>query len=316
MNRQKDVNRFSYSRLSTYQQCPRKHSYMYVEQIEPAALNQFTVPGKLFHEAIEKILNKEDPDPIFKKFRALCQSGELDREADLLELLVTEYMNYYKKAYARENTLLVEHQSEDQFDEDHYFTAVIDQVYERDGILTIRDLKTTSGSFKWDFEKVKTSPQLLIYALYAEEKIGQPIDAIEIDEVRLAKLEEPPINNNGKPSADKRRLTNVTYEAFYNALEERGLEDDKSYKDVLQYLEDRGHPLFKRTSFQLLSQEMIQNNLEDLRELYESMLENRKFRTRGPLCNYCDYKQLCELDLHGSTTEDREILITHIQRKR
>lgn len=313
---EKDANRFSFSRFSKFHVCPRQHHYAYVEQIESEAVNAFTKPGGLFHEAIEKFLKDEDMNRPIEEFRDLCRKGELEMEPDTLEAIVKEYLQYYRDDYAMENTLLVEHKVEDYFDEKHYLSAYIDQAYEREGMVVVRDLKTTTRRLKYTHDNVETNQQLLLYAAYAEQYLGRPIDAIEIDEVKLAKMGEVPITNSGKVSIDKRKLDGVTYDMYYEELCERGLEDDKNYQDILDWLKKRGHPLFNRVRVQVLNKAVLKDNVNDLYNTYEQMVTGKvMYRVRGPLCNYCDYKELCKLDMHAPTDADRKILIDRISGK-
>ena len=92
------------------------------------------------------------------------------------------------------------------------------------------------------------------------------------------------------------------------------LDDAPEYQGVLEYLQKRGHPLFKRTRCQLLDQTMLSSNIEDLYDAYKGCKSGSKQRVRGPLCEYCAYKQLCELDFYMPTPDDRKIIIDKIKK--
>lgn len=317
----KDIHRFSFSRFKTFHTCPRKHNYQYIEQIVTEE-NQYTIPGKLFHKCIEQFLKNEDMSETIEEFRKLCMVGTLDMEPDLLEYVVSKYLQYYAKDYSLQKTLLVEKEYTESLEGDDYITLVVDQAYEWFGATIIRDIKTTQKKLKYTLEDVIHNQQLLLYLPYVENDLGVKVDAVQIDEVRFAKLQDVPINNNGKPTADKRRLDLVCYEDYYELLCSMGLETEKEYQPALDYLRERGHPLFNRITAQVLDQAVVDANAQDMLATYYTIksqeestaLSNTSYRIKGPLCNYCPFKELCEHDMHALTTAEREMLIEKIQK--
>ena len=88
------MSNFSYSRLSTYNQCPRKHNYMYEEKITTEG-NEYLILGKLFHDCIDKATKGEDIQPVLNDYEAKVQVGILTTESGLLEDVVKKYLAYY-----------------------------------------------------------------------------------------------------------------------------------------------------------------------------------------------------------------------------
>lgn len=308
----KDIHRFSYSRLSTFKTCPRKHYYTYIEQIETPEENIYTTSGKMFHQCVELTLKGKSCEPIYKEWIRLTTSGKLELPPDLLEYIVPMYFQYYGKEYSMENTIFIEHEFKDELEDDDYLVGAIDQMFNKQ-YNYIRDIKTTLNNLKYTHDDVVLNQQLLLYCLYAEEELNTKIDAIQIDEVRLAKLQPVPYRNNGKPSTDKKLLSLVTYEDYYEALETLGLEKEKEYQPVLDYLQQRGHPLFNRVTVQILNRNVLQSNAEDILETYKVAKQQYKFRSHGPLCKYCAYKELCELDAMNPDIQSRQAIINKIK---
>jgi CRISPR/Cas system-associated exonuclease Cas4 (RecB family) len=313
----KDIHRYSFSRFKTFHTCPRKHQYQYVEQLETEE-SAVTIPGKLFHKCIEQFLNDEDMSDTINEFKSLCMSGKLDMEPDLLEYIVSKYLQYYAKDYSSEKHLMVEKEFNEPLLDDDYITLVVDQAVEKDNLITVRDIKTTTNKLKYTFDDVVRNQQLLLYVPYVENELQAKVDMIQIDEVRMAKLQEVPINKNGKPTADRRRLDLVSYEDYLDVLTSMGLDTEKEYQPVLDYLRERGHPLFNRVTAQVLDPAMVDANASDMLATYviaKSMttlyLEGKDptYRVRGPLCKYCAYQHLCEYDMHGVTQAERDIII-------
>lgn len=308
----KDIKRFSFSRFKTFQTCPRKHYYTYVEQIETEE-SATTIPGKLFHECIEKYLKKEDMEPVFAEFSSLCTRGKLELEPDLLPYIVSKYLQYYDSEYSRETTVMVEHEFVDDLEDEDKLMLIVDQAfYDEHGYLVVRDMKTTQGKLKYTQDDVMYNQQLYMYLPYVENALGQKVDAVEIDEIKLAKLQPVPIKSNGKPSIDKRLLDLVTYEDYYDCLCERGLEDEREFQPILEYLQQRGHPLFRRVRCQVLDQNIVATNSQDLLDTYHSAKTLAAYRVKGPLCNYCAYKELCTLDYSAPSDIERDIIIEKI----
>jgi len=313
---EKDEHRFSVSRLKTFKTCPRKHHYMYIEKIhEPD--NEFTICGSLFHKCLELILTGEEEQcqEVYQEFADLCRNGVLQQEPDLLQYIVDEYFRYYGATYLKENTLAVEKEYKQPIADDDYFVRKIDQILEVSGLFGIRDYKTTLNTLKYEYDDVKLDEQLLTYVPAVEEDIIHKIDFIEIDEVRLAKLQEVPLLKNGKPSTNKGSLSLVAYEDYLDALTLQGLEDNEEYKAILDWLKQRGHPLFNRIRVQLLDRSVIDSMNNDMNETYLSAVADPIYRCKGPLCNFCAFKHLCELDYYNPSEKDREAVIAQIESK-
>ena len=317
-NHQKDIHRYSFSRFKTFHTCPRKHQYQYVEQLESEE-STVTIPGKLFHKCIEQFLNDEDMSDTINEFKSLCMSGKLDMEPDLLEYIVSKYLQYYAKDYTSEKHLMVEKEFNEPLEDEDYITLIVDQAFEKDNLITVRDIKTTQNKLKYTYDDVVHNQQLLLYVPYVENELNAKVDMIQIDEVRMAKLQDVPINNNGKPTADRRRLELVSYEDYLDVLTSMGLDTEKEYQPILDYLRERGHPLFNRVTAQVLDSSVIDANAQDMLNTYHTIKNQidpsigvNSYRVRGPLCKYCAYQHLCDYDMHGMTIAEREIIVDEL----
>lgn len=310
----KDIKRFSFSRLKTFQTCPRKHYYNYVEQIETEE-TATTIPGKMFHECIELYFQGKDMQPVFQQFSALCSTGKLDLEPDLLAYIVPKYLQHYAKEFAEERSVMVEHTFEDDLEDDDKLVMIVDEAfYDKNDYLVVRDRKTTLNKLKYTQDDVMYNQQLYLYLPYVEDALGHQVDAVEIDEIKLAKLQPVPLKNNGKPSIDKKLLELVTYEDYYDYLASRGLETEKEFQPILEWLQQRGHPLFRRVRCQVLDQNIIASNAQDLLDTYHSAKTQVSYRVKGPLCNYCSFKELCQLDYSIPSSAERAMIIQKISK--
>jgi len=318
-NHPKNINLYGYSRFKSYQRCPQAHYYEYVEGIEIDSGYHATF-GLLFHLAVEEELSNrcgnQVPYTAIKTFKDLCLKGQLQAEPDLLEYIVNAYFEYYAKEYAAEQLLLIEETIEDDLTDNNKFSCTIDQYLETNGLNLLRDIKTTTGPLKYEYEDVLNNQQLLLYSAYVEDYTQTKVNILQIDEVRIAKLMPVPFTTRNKPSIDKKRLELVTYEAYLDALQQQNLETAPEYQAILDYLCKRGHPLFNRISIQLVDPNIPAANAEDMLNTYNNMLANQQapFRNRGSACKYCGYRELCQLDMSNPSTTLRLDCINNLQK--
>ena len=117
---------------------------------------------------------------------------------------------------ANEKTVMIEHEFEDDLEDGDKLVLIVDQAfYDANDYLVVRDMKTTLNKLKYTQDDVMYNQQLYMYLPYVENELSHKVDAIEIDEIKLAKLKPVPLKANGKPSIDKKQLDLVTYEDYY-----------------------------------------------------------------------------------------------------
>jgi hypothetical protein len=98
-----------------------------------------------------------------------------------------------------------------------------------------------------------------------------------------------------------------------------GLDTEREYQPVLDYLKERGHPLFNRVTAQVLDSAVVDANAQDMLNTYYTIKNQmdpsigvNSYRVRGPLCKFCAYQHLCEYDMHGMTMAEREIIVDEL----
>lgn len=309
----KDINRYSYSRLDTFKSCPRKHHYLYVEQL-PEPENEYALSGTLFHKAVQYVITGQDPEEVYQEWKEAVDQGRMHIERDLLEYVVNLYFTHYYKDYQDEDTVIVEQEFVRDLDDKDYFVMRLDQAYRYKGMLGVRDIKTTRGPRKYNPENVQTNMQLLTYVPAIENYLNEKVDFVEIDEVRLAKLaDQVPLIKNGKPSTSLDVLQLVTADLYREELEKQHLMDDQKYTNVLFLLEQRGHPLFNRVKVQLLNRGLLDTNEEEIESLYIAASIDTKYRIKdAQKCFMCPFKQVCEHDEQVGGSKFREQLVENI----
>jgi hypothetical protein len=284
---------------------------MYEEKIYTEG-NEFLILGDLFHQCLDKAYKGESFEPVLSDYEAKVKVGVLSTESGMLEDVVKRYLDHYE---LDEEIIASEYVIEEEWEDGDTFKGIIDRIVSNDNIVTIRDTKTTQSPLSYTTNQVKFNTQLLTYCSLVQENLNMVVDEYEIDEVRLAMIQPVPINANGKPTADKKRLGLVLYEDYRNKLCEMGLENEPEYAAILDYLEKRGHPLFKRTKVQLLDQNILASNIQDIAQTYEKIKLGHDNRVRGKLCEYCAYQELCNLDFYMPDDDSRAILINKLKKQ-
>lgn len=309
-------NRYSYSRFKTFQSCPKKHEYVYQELLETED-NIFLTLGKVFHELLEAHYKGLDLTPIKQSYYDMVDQNKINTDRDLMDYVFHRYLDYYYAEDYNETVISIEDEIEEPLEDEDYLVMKIDRIVQKKDseMFFLRDTKTTIKNLKYTPSDVMNNQQLLFYLPYVENKYGIVIDAIEIDEVRLAKLDPVPMTTKGRPSANKQLLGLVLYEDYYNALAEMGLENADEYKSILDYLEKRGHPLFQRISYQVVDRSIIESNLMDMKSVYYTTKTGANYRNVSMLCQFCPFQDLCNLDKTFPSDQDREILIRNIKPK-
>jgi hypothetical protein len=316
MSNEKDPKRFSYSRFKTFQTCPKKHEYIYKELLGSDD-NIFLILGKLFHSMLEAHYKGLPLDSIKKEYYDMVDQNKVNTEKDLLDYVFQRYLDYYYAEDYNEDIIGIEDEIEETLEGEDKLVMKIDRIVRKkdSDMIFLRDTKTTIKHLKYTPADVMGNQQLLFYLPYVENKYGMVIDAIEVDEVRLSKLEPVPLTQKGRPSANKQLLGLVLYEDYYNALAEMGLEKADEYQSILEYLEKRGHPLFQRISYQVVDRNIVNSNLMDMQSVYYTTKSGANYRNVSMLCQFCAFQDLCNLDKTFPSDQDREILIRNIKPK-
>jgi len=191
---------YSPSRLSTYEQCPRRYRFHYVDKIdreEAKTIEAFT--GGLVHDALEKLykdlrlgsLLVKDAllvyfDSLWKKewskeIKIVRDSTNADQFRDLGHRCLIQYYDRYAP-FDQGETLGLETKVFFPLDKEGRYTieGYIDRLVRgRDGTLEIHDYKTGSGNLPSRSE-LRSDRQLALYSIGAQKEWGdgRPVRSI------------------------------------------------------------------------------------------------------------------------------------------
>lgn len=184
-NRDRLVERYSFSKLSSWWVCPYGYFLRYIEH-KAGIGNAFASYGTLVHEIMEKYAKGEaelwDLPQMFEWLfdSAVQEKFPPNKYVDLRESYYKQGLSFLKTfaGYDKYKILGVEEEFELSID-DWNFVGVIDLVFEdENGRLIIRDYKS-KASFKNEEEQHKYARQLYLYALYVKEKYGRYPDELQ-----------------------------------------------------------------------------------------------------------------------------------------
>ena len=300
-------NRWSYSRINSFSRCPRKHHYSYKEELRGKS-NIHIKLGDYFHRILDAHHKGEDVEAIIKKYEEEARVGSIEHEEELMRHVYNEYVSWYEP----DDVMYTEQEFIEEWENGDYIIAKVDLIRRHNELVIARDTKTTTKKFKHDIGSVRHNQQLLLYKPIIEEGLGITVDGVEIDEVRLDICRPPLINKNGRPTADVRKLGNVKHETYLNTLKSMGLEKAEEYQKALGELAKRGHPLFNRVTIDCIDDKAISENLNDLYGFYKLAKTGCKSRVRSILCDYCEFRLLCDAEYTDLDDEGRQFIVDKI----
>ncbi|MEX0592695.1 MAG: PD-(D/E)XK nuclease family protein [Nitriliruptoraceae bacterium] len=225
--------RLSFSRIDSYQNCPRKFRYAYIDRL-PSVPSPHLSFGSSVHAALEQFYDRKLPGcpPVDELLDALYTAWESEGFADLDR---DEQVAFYRQA---QQVLRRYHQRVEgtyrlpaateawfdmPFDDEAVVVGSIDRVdRDDDGALHVVDYKTNRRA--QDRQRVAKSLQLGIYALACEHLFGQrpatvsldflvpgievavPIDDIDLDAAHTAVIDTARAIREGKYEPTPNRL--------------------------------------------------------------------------------------------------------------
>ncbi|MCK4836063.1 MAG: PD-(D/E)XK nuclease family protein [Candidatus Aminicenantes bacterium] len=171
----------SYSQINTYQNCPQKYYFSYIEEISPP-VNEKIFLGVVFHATLEHYFNqkisgneikKQELVTLFcEKFRTLREEREIfwDSSQAEIEDRGISFIKYFENNLAPGITpLMVEKELEVELAEVGVRLKGILDLVEQD--FSITDFKTTNA--KWSGSRMKRSfLQMVIYKYLFEQSFG------------------------------------------------------------------------------------------------------------------------------------------------
>lgn len=246
---------YSHSKLSTFEQCPLKYKYKYIDKLKPLIENTIEAHlGSAVHDTLEWLYNsvKEKPNIV-----------------PSIEQIITYYADAWQKSYSK-NILIVKKElsSKDYFNK---------------GVEFLINYYTKHFPFK---DGTIECEKRIVIELNSDVKLQGYIDRL----VYNSETEEYEIHDyktaNTLPTQEK--IENDRQLALYSVAIKELFGQDKEVCLIWHYLAHNQKICSKKTNRQLeeLKQEII--------ELIKEIEATENFPAQeSALCNWCEYKKAC-----------------------
>jgi len=177
---------YSYSAISSYENCPLKFKLAYIEKIQPMRKSVEAFMGSRVHEALEKLYR----DKLYEKTCSLdellnfynerwkrkmderifvVKEYDIENYRKMGEKYLIEYYNEYKP-FDEGRTIALEKNVYFPLNEKYWVKGVIDRLTERDGVYEVHDYKTSL--YLPSQKEIEEDCQLALYALAVDHLYG------------------------------------------------------------------------------------------------------------------------------------------------
>lgn len=300
----------SYSRVSTYLGCPYCHYLAYEEGWTKKKTERPLYFGSDFHKLLE-YRNKTKEKIEQAKQEITDQYYELngDQQAELGEnylenlfAIFDDYCDVWKDAPLPDKT-------EIEFNlpiatyhgEDVIFKGFIDELYFKDGGITVGEHKTFSKMPAKDFLVMNTQKSL--YAKAVQILYGEYPRTILWDYIH-SKAPDYPVwleKSHRFSSAASQKITPYSWK---RACEERGITDEAVIAEGNKYSQNIANFYF-RTEMDYIP-EMIENIWDGFKYTCKDIVcRGKKNKTKNLTysCSWCGYRDICHAELTGGNVE-------------
>lgn len=256
----------SHSKLSTFEQCPQKYKFGYIDKIDTGIKSIEAFMGDMVHRALEKLYK----DLKFEK---------LNTEQDLVDFYHEEWEKHW------EDSILV---VKKQYTKDNYKDK---------GERMIRDYYKKYHPFNQE-TTIGLETQWY-YDLNEEHKIHVRIDRLAMPEEGVYEIHDYKTNSSLKTQEE---LDKDRQLAVYSMGVKKQFPDAKKVILVWHFLDFNKEMRSTRTT----------QELEELRKEVISLIgeieKTDEYPPRqSPLCDYCEFKQICPLWKHLFITEEKTV---------
>jgi putative RecB family exonuclease len=244
---------YSYSRLTTFEQCPLKFKFRYIDRIIPKIEKSFEAHlGKVVHSSLEWLYTQVKENKI---------PG--------IDELISEYINNWQEEYSPE---MINN------------TSLTPEDYLNKGIQFLTTYYTQNHPF--DDNTIEVEKEIIVELDGKEHKILGFIDRLAYN-IQTGEYEIHDYKTANNPPS-KEKLEKDRQLALYSLAIKSIYGQEKEVKMVWHFLAYNTRVSIKKTNQELdqLKKETLEliNKIESTKEFSPC---------KSPLCNWCEYKPIC-----------------------
>ena len=297
----------SYSRLTTFMDCPYKFHLRYNEGIRRKAVVRPLSFGSDFHELLEKRTHPEEVAKVLDRIRNDFY-GLTPREQEALgedypddvAAVFEEYTNYWKDDVHPDMTEVEFNINLGTYKgEPIIFNGFIDGYFKEPKM--IEEHKTFSK--KPDNIKLFMNYQTSLYAKAIQQLTGEFPKRIRWDYIKSTPPASPIwLEKSQRFSTAKN--DNITVGSFRKACAERGVETSDSLLSA--YIGNESNFFFRREVD--IYPDMVEKVFSDFKDSIKVLLNSQKMgyksKNIGQGCSWCDYQDICYGEFTGADVAD------------
>jgi CRISPR/Cas system-associated exonuclease Cas4 (RecB family) len=307
--------KISYSKISSYLNCPQKHYFSYIQRIKSKKTVRPLSFGSDFHKLLE---NRYDDNKIQETIKNIQEKYDnLDSESQLelgdsyiedLKTILNDYNQVYQdtdKPIKMEHEFLIKVGVYKK--ESIYFNGIIDEIYEN---LTIGEHKTFNR--QPDMSILAMNTQVCLYSKAYELEFGNKIQRVQWDYIKSNPADYPVWLEKSHRFSDaaSQKVTNLSW---LRACDERGITDQDIRNKAEKYRCNLSN-FFFRCCIEIVPQ-MVDTVWDNFKNIIKDMVirgESNKVKNINMNCSFCEYRPLCYAEFTGLDTKyvlDKDYII-------
>ena len=292
----------SYSKVSSYRDCPQKYHFSYVERLCPKAMSRPLSFGSDFHKLLECRTNlqqlEEAKQHITDKYYDLTFKQQEDLGDTYLEDLFQVFEDYQERWKDAPLPAITEHEFYlplGKFKgEEVMFHGIIDELYvdEDTGEISIIGEHKTFTT-KPDMSILAMNQQVCLYAKAVEQKFGIMPKKVRWDYIKSQPSKEPIWLDKSQRFSEASN-SQITPYSWVRACKNRRIEDEAILSKAKLY-EPNIDNYFFRCEMEIYP-DMVESIYKDFKTTVRDMLSKGSDNTTKHVsrdCSWCSYQPIC-----------------------
>lgn len=292
----------SYSKVSTYRDCPQSYHWGYVLGLETKKASRPLSFGSDFHKLLECRTDSAKleaaMEEIRKQYDDLTPRQQEDLGEDYLDELFQVFDDYQQKWLGTELPSITEHEFYLPIGkykgEDVVFHGIIDELYfdEETGVVSVIGEHKTFST-KPDMSVLAMNQQICLYAKAVEKEFGVMPTKVRWDYIKSSPAKEPIWLDKSQRFSEAAN-SNITPYSWLRACAKRKISDDAMLSKANMY-EPNIDNFFFRCEMDI-HPEMVEAIFNDFKTTVKELVSKGSTNTTKHVsrdCSWCEYQPLC-----------------------